>query len=148
MVEWSRVRIPVVPLRNLDKFVYPTLCFGLYYNLSRWSLLSGVSTRGSVISNTGSKCVTCRGLHNSEINHPCVSSRMDCLEYITNNKRALVPSKLGHGCTHLLCQSNPESVCLCCFYLFQFEEVLQQCKHPTILQTSDISTPAAFREYR
>ena len=29
-IEWSRVRIPVAPLRNLGAFVYPTLslCFG------------------------------------------------------------------------------------------------------------------------
>ena len=25
MIEWSRVGIPVAPLRNLGKFVYPTL---------------------------------------------------------------------------------------------------------------------------
>ena len=34
------------------------------HTLSRcWSLLSGVYARGSKISHTGGKCVTCRGLH-------------------------------------------------------------------------------------
>ena len=32
---------------------------------SRWSLLSGVYARGSKISHTGGKCVTCSGLANS-----------------------------------------------------------------------------------
>ena len=34
---------------------------------SRWSLLSGVYARGSKISHTGGKCVTCRGLHHSQV---------------------------------------------------------------------------------
>ena len=36
-------------------------------------VLSGVCARGSKISQTGGKCVTCRGLHNSEMNHSCVN---------------------------------------------------------------------------
>ena len=32
---------------------------------SRWALLSGVYVRGSKISHTGGKCVTCSGLTNS-----------------------------------------------------------------------------------
>ena len=47
----------------------------------RWSLLSGVYARGSKISHTGGKCVTCRGLHilekdNSEINNLFVNPGM------------------------------------------------------------------------
>ena len=30
---------------------------------------------------TGGKCVICRGLQNSEINHSRVSSKMECLAY-------------------------------------------------------------------
>ena len=69
------------PLRNLGKFVYPTLpaSFGRD-SLSCWSLLSGVCARGSKRSHTGGKCVICLGLHNSEINHSCVSPRKGCLE--------------------------------------------------------------------
>ena len=37
--------------------------------INRHSLLSGVYARGTKISHTGGKCVTCHGLHNSEINH-------------------------------------------------------------------------------
>ena len=33
----------------------------------RRSLLSGVYARGSKISHTGGKCVTCRGLHHSQV---------------------------------------------------------------------------------
>ena len=47
----------------MDTFLYPTLpgSFGRDTK-SRWSLLSGVYARGSKISHTGGKCVTCRGL--------------------------------------------------------------------------------------
>ena len=42
---------------------------------------------------TGGKCVTYRGLHNSEINHSCISPRMGCLDYtyshIPNNSIGL-----------------------------------------------------------
>ena len=47
---------------------------------SHRSLLSGVYARGSKISHTWDKCVTCRGLKNSEINQSCVSPRIGCLE--------------------------------------------------------------------
>ena len=39
---------------------------------SRRSLLSGVYARGSKISHTGGKCVTCHGLHNSRTTLTCV----------------------------------------------------------------------------
>ena len=48
---------------------------------SRWSLLSGVYARGSKISHTGGKCVTCSGLTNSrEKDNSCVSPSLGCLE--------------------------------------------------------------------
>ena len=40
------------------------VCFGRDTK-SWWSLLSGVCARGSKISHTGGKCVTCSGLTNS-----------------------------------------------------------------------------------
>ena len=51
---------------SLGNFVHLTLpvCFGRDTK-SRWSLLSGVYARGSKISHTGGKCVTCSGLTNS-----------------------------------------------------------------------------------
>ena len=55
-------------LRNFGDSVYPALPVSFGGDTkSRRSLLSGVYARGSKISHTGSKCVTCRGLHNSEI---------------------------------------------------------------------------------
>ena len=47
-------------LQNLGNFVYPTfpVSFGSD-TISCWSLLSGVDARGSKISHTGGKCVTC-----------------------------------------------------------------------------------------
>ena len=76
-----------MPLRNLGKFVYPRLPVSFRCDTnSCWSLLSGVYARGSKISHTGGKCVTCHGLHilekgNSEINPPShVSPRTGCLE--------------------------------------------------------------------
>ena len=69
-------------LRNLGKFVSPTLPVSLEADTeSRWSLLFGVYARGSKISHNGGKRITCRGFYNSELNHSCVSPRMDCLEY-------------------------------------------------------------------
>ena len=69
-------------LRNFGNSVYPTLPVSVGGETkSRWSLLPGVNARGSKISHTGSKCVTCHGLHNSEINHSCVSHQIGCLEY-------------------------------------------------------------------
>ena len=82
MIEGSWVRILVEPLRNFGNSVYSTL--PEYFRgktESRRSLLSGVYARGSKISHTGDECVTCRGLHNSEINQSCVSPRIGCLEY-------------------------------------------------------------------
>ena len=51
-------------LRNFGNSVYPALpvSFGRDTE-SCQSLLSGVYARGSKISHTGGKCVTCRGLH-------------------------------------------------------------------------------------
>ena len=62
-IEWSRDRIPLRPLGNFGNFLYPTLpvSFGRDTK-SRWSLLSGAYARGSKISHTGGKCVTCCGL--------------------------------------------------------------------------------------
>ena len=55
-------------VRNFGSSVYPTfpVSFG-GDTKSHWSLLSSVYARGSKISHTGGKCVTCHGLHNSEI---------------------------------------------------------------------------------
>ena len=53
-----------------------------------------VYARGSKRSHTGGKCVTCRGLHNSDINHSCVSPRMGCLEY-KNYQKCLHSVKLS-----------------------------------------------------
>ena len=55
---------PLRPLGNFGNFLYPTLpvSFGRD-SKSRWPLLSGVYARGSKISHTEGKCVTCRGLH-------------------------------------------------------------------------------------
>ena len=51
-------------LRNLGKFVYPTLSVSFRrYPIIRWSLLPGVSARRSKISFTGGKCVLGRGLN-------------------------------------------------------------------------------------
>ena len=70
-------------LWNFCNFVYPALpvTFGGDTE-SRRSLLPGVYARGErKNSHTRGKCVTCHGLHNSEINHFCISPRMGCLEY-------------------------------------------------------------------
>ena len=61
-------------LRNFGNSVYPTLpvsFVGPFYCFY---------ARGSKISHTEGKCVTCRGLHNFEINHSYVSPRIGCLE--------------------------------------------------------------------
>ena len=50
---------------------------------SRWSLLSGVYARGSQISHTGGKYVTCSGLTNSRKDNSCVSASLGCLEETT-----------------------------------------------------------------
>ena len=53
-------------LQNFGNSVYPTLPVSFGGDTkNRWSLLSGVYAKGSKISHTGSKCVTCRGLHHS-----------------------------------------------------------------------------------
>ena len=63
IIEWSRVRIPLRPLGNFGNFLYPTLPVSFGRDTKRrWSLLSGVYARGSKISHTGGKCVTCCGL--------------------------------------------------------------------------------------
>ena len=52
------------PLRNLGKFVYPTVPVSFGGDTeSRRSVLSGVYTMGSKRSHSGGKCVTGRGLH-------------------------------------------------------------------------------------
>ena len=63
-IEWSRVRILLALLGNFGNSFYPTLpvSFGRD-SKSRWSLLSGLCARGSKISHTGGKCVTCRRLY-------------------------------------------------------------------------------------
>ena len=68
-------------LRNFGNSVNPILpvSFGCDTK-SRRSVLPGVYARGSKKSHTRGKCVTCRGLHNSEIKHSCISARMVCLE--------------------------------------------------------------------
>ena len=56
-----RFRLP--PFQNLGNFVHPTL--PVYFrrdSKSRWSLLPGVYARGSQISHTGGKCITCPGV--------------------------------------------------------------------------------------
>ena len=56
--------ILVVPLGNFGNFLYPLCqCILEETQKSRWSLLYGVYARGSKISHTRGKCVTCRGLH-------------------------------------------------------------------------------------
>ena len=54
----------LLPFQNLGNFVHPTLpvSFGRDTK-SRWSLLPGVYARGSKISHTRGKCVTCRGFN-------------------------------------------------------------------------------------
>ena len=67
-------------LRNFDNSVYSTLpvSFGGDTESCR-PLLSGAYVGGS--KGTQGKCVTCRGLQNSEINHSCITGpRMCCLE--------------------------------------------------------------------
>ena len=51
--------------------------------------------RGSKSSHTEGTCVTCRGLHNSEISYSCVSPRMGCLEY-TYIFRKPLPQSICH----------------------------------------------------
>ena len=61
---WQTPTNPALrPLGNFGNFLYPTLpvSFGRDTK-SRWSLLSGAYARGSKISHTGGKCVTCCGL--------------------------------------------------------------------------------------
>ena len=62
-VEGTWVQNHLLPFQNLGNFVHPTLpvSFGRYTK-SRWSLLLGVYARGSKMSHTGGKCVTCCGL--------------------------------------------------------------------------------------
>ena len=80
----SWVRILLAPLRNFGNSVYQTLpvSFGgeTKTSKSRQFLLFGVYAKESKIPHTWGKCVTCRGLQNSEINLSCVSPRTDCLE--------------------------------------------------------------------
>ena len=53
----------LLPFQNLGNFVHPTLPVSFERdNKSHWSLLPGVYVRGSKISHTGGKCITCRGL--------------------------------------------------------------------------------------
>ena len=52
-------------LRNFGKSVYPNLPMAIGGDTKIH--LSGVFARGSKISHTGGICITCRGLHNSEI---------------------------------------------------------------------------------
>ena len=75
--------IPGRATSELWQFRLPTLpgSFGGDIKAIVAFYLSGVYARGSKLYHTGSKCVTCRGLYNSEINHSCVSHRMGCLEY-------------------------------------------------------------------
>ena len=49
---------------------------------------------------TGGKCITCRGLHNSEINHSCVSPRICCLEYtyLSHKIRDMDTDICNEGC--------------------------------------------------
>ena len=58
--------IPPTAVSKLRQFCSPHIymSFGRD-NKSRWSLLSGVYAKGSKISHTGGKCVTCSGLTNS-----------------------------------------------------------------------------------
>ena len=79
-------RAGAASLRNFGNSVYPTLPVPFGRDTKRcMSLVSGVYARGSKTSHTGGECVTCRGLHDSEIIHSCVSPRMGCLQYITEN---------------------------------------------------------------
>ena len=83
----------VTSLRNFGNPVYPTLPVSFGGDTkSRWPLLSGVDARGSKMSQTGVKCVTCHELHNSEINHSChwPVLRICFLEY----------TYLKHTCIH------------------------------------------------
>ena len=65
------VRILVEPLQNFGNSVLPLKMSFRGDTESRRLLLSGVYARGSKISHTGGKCVTCHGLHNCEIYHSC-----------------------------------------------------------------------------
>ena len=69
-------------LQNFGNSVYPALpvYFGGNTRSCRSLLFHGYA-RGSKMSHTGRKCLTCRRLQKSEINHSCVSRRMGCLEY-------------------------------------------------------------------
>ena len=60
--------IPPTAVSKLRQFRSPHICLCLSEEIdikSRWSLLTGVYARGSKISHTGGKCVTCSGLTNS-----------------------------------------------------------------------------------
>ena len=59
------VQSHLLPFQNLGNFFTPHLPVSVGRDTkSRWSLLSGVYARGSKISHTGGKCVTCSGLTN------------------------------------------------------------------------------------
>ena len=60
----SRVQAWIIRCKNLALYIgdCESLCLSDETVKSRWSLLSGVYARGSKISHTGGKCVTCRGL--------------------------------------------------------------------------------------
>ena len=76
----SYVRILLEPLRSPDNSVFPTLpvSSGGHTKSRPASVLPG----GRKISHTGGNCVSCRGLHNCETKHSCVSPNMGYLDYI------------------------------------------------------------------
>ena len=66
----ARVQFPdqeerIIRCKNLAFYIRDcvSLCLSDETLNNHWSLLPGVYARGSKISHTGGKCVTCRGLH-------------------------------------------------------------------------------------
>ena len=109
-IEWSRDRIPLRPLGNFGNFLYPTLpvSFGRDTK-SHWSLLSGAYARGSKISHTGGKCVTCCGLR------PCstwsIMSKTTLIKYSVKVKVKVKVKSLSGWCPERK-RNNRYDVCL------------------------------------
>ena len=82
-IDGASVRILLAPCFRTLALPFTPLCqclseetlkaIGRFYLVSMAEEVKYPTQRG--------KCVTCRGLHNSEINHFCISLIMCCLEY-------------------------------------------------------------------